>query len=179
MSALNRSVAGSDGTQLTGLIQTDAAINYGNSGGPLVNAAGQVIGVNTVKEAEAASVGFAINANTALTVARQLIAAGPPPSPGFLGIVGVDVTPALAAAMGLPVGAGVGISRLVVGGPADAAGIAVNDIIVDMNGASIPDLSALSAFLAEHGPGETIRVTVVRGTDLLTFDVVVGARPEP
>ena len=177
VSAINRSVAISDGTELTGLIQTDAAINFGNSGGPLANAAGQVIGVNTVKEAGASNVGFAINGNAALGTAQQLIADGPLLPPGFLGIVGVDVTPALAAAMGLPVEAGVGINRLVVGGPAELAGIAANDIIVDMNGTPIPDLAALSSFLSEHQAGETIKVTVARGSDLLSFDVLLGQRP--
>ena len=177
VSAINRSVAISDGTELTGLIQTDAAINFGNSGGPLANAAGQVIGVNTVKEAGASNVGFAINGNAALGTAQQLIADGPLPPPGFLGIVGVDVTPALAAAMGLPVEAGVGINRLVVGGPAELAGIAANDIIVDMNGTPIPDLAALSSFLSEHQAGETIKVTVARGSGLLSFDVLLGQRP--
>jgi len=178
VSALNRSVAASDGTELTGLIQTDAAINYGNSGGPLVDMAGRVIGINTVKEAGASNVGFAINANVALRTAQQLIAAGPLPPPGFLGIVGVDVTPALAAALGLPVGAGVGISQLVIGGPADRAGIATNDIIIEMNGTPIPDLAALSVFLTEHQAGETVQVTVVRGSGLLTFDVTLDHRPE-
>ena len=177
VSAINRSIAASDGTELTGLIQTDAAINFGNSGGPLANAAGQVIGVNTVKEAGASNVGFAINGNAALGTAQQLVAAGPLLPPGFLGIVGVDVTSALAAAMGLPVEAGVGISQLVVGGPADTAGIATNDIIVEMDGTPIPDLAALSSFLSEHRAGEVVKVTVVRSSGLLTFDVVLGQRP--
>jgi len=177
VSAVNRSIVASDGTELTGLIQTDAAINYGNSGGPLVNMAGQVIGMNTVKEAGASNVGFAISANAALRTAEQFIAAGPLPPPGFLGIVGVDVTPALAAALGLPVGAGVRISQLVVSGPADTAGIAPNDVIVEMNGIPIPDLAALSIFLREHPAGETVTVKVIRSNSLLSFDVTLGRRP--
>ena len=177
VSAINRSIAASDGTELTGLIQTDAAINYGNSGGPLVNMAGQVIGINTVKEVGAANVGYAINANAALGTAWQLIAAGPLPPPGFLGIVGADVTPALAAALGLPVGAGVGISQLVVGAPADVAGIAPNDVIIRMNDTATPDLAALSSFLREHQAGATVKVTVVRWGGLLSFEVVLGTRP--
>ena len=177
VSAINRSIAASDGTELTGLIQTDAAINFGNSGGPLVNAAGQVIGVNTVKEAGASNVGFAINGNAAFGTAQQLIAAGPLPPPGFLGIVGVDVTPALAAALGLPVRAGVRISQLVVGGPADTAGITTSDVIVEMDDTPIPDLATLSSFLGEHQAGETIEVTVVRASGLLSFDVLLGQRP--
>jgi len=178
VSALDRSIASSDGTELTGLIQTDAAINFGNSGGPLVDLSGRVIGVNTIKAADAVSVGFAINGNAALEMAQLLIAEGPHTPPGFLGIVGVNITPALAAALGLQIEAGVGISQLVVGGPAQRAGMVARDIIVEMNGTTIPDLGALSGFLKDHPAGEVVRIVAVRGTETLVFDVTLDQRPD-
>ncbi len=162
VSALGRTLSGEDGQELTELVQTDAAINPGNSGGPLVNMDGQVVGINTAKLPSGDGVGFAINVDMVTEVATRLIEEGAPPPSGYLGINGVNITRALAAALGLPVSQGVGVVEVVSGGPADEGGMMVDDIIVEINGTTIPDLGALTTFLLEHQPGETVTVTVVR-----------------
>ena len=85
VSALDRAIASSSGRQLSGLIQTDAAINEGNSGGPLVNSHGQVVGLNSAKMGIGEGVGFALNINTVRGIAERLISLGPPPPPGYFG----------------------------------------------------------------------------------------------
>ncbi|MEX0927618.1 MAG: trypsin-like peptidase domain-containing protein [Dehalococcoidia bacterium] len=182
VSALGRTLSGEDGEELTELVQTDAAINPGNSGGPLVNMDGQVIGINTAKLPSGDGVGFAINVDMATEAATRLIEEGAPPPSGYIGINGVNITRALAAALGLPVSQGVGVVEIAPGGPADDGGMMVDDIIVEINGTTIPDLGALTNFLLEHQPGETVTVTVVRaqsGGQVGTVDLEVELESRP
>ena len=167
VSALDRTLVGHPRGDLTGLIQTDAAINEGNSGGPLVNMFGEVVGINTAKINIGDRIGFAINMNAAKAAAYSLIAQGPVPPPGFLGVGGIDVTRALAWAIGLPVGEGFGVTSIESGSPAEEAGIELDDIIVQMNETVITDGQDLTEFLGEHPSGSSVKIVVVRDARLL------------
>ena len=182
VSALDRAIASSSGRQLSGLIQTDAAINEGNSGGPLVNSQGQVVGLNSAKMGIGEGVGFALNINTARGIAERLISLGPPPPPGYFGAFGIDIRRALAAVLGLPVSAGFGVTEIDPGSPADLAGIRVDDIVVKANDTPIQDSADLNDFLRLHSAGEEVQFTIIRGSNLrgftlFEFDVTLGESP--
>lgn len=179
VSALDRTIVGDAGGDLTGLVQTDAAINEGNSGGPLVNMFGEVVGINTAKINIGDRIGFAININAAKTAADRLIAQGPVPPPGFLGVGGVDVTRALARALRLPVGEGFGVTVIEPGSPADEAGIQLDDIIVQLDTTEITRGQDLTDFLREHPSGSNISITVVRDAQfLVSLEATLVERPE-
>jgi serine protease Do len=172
VSAINRTIvgepgAGASGGDLTGLVQTDAAINEGNSGGPLVNLFGEVIGINTAKINIGDRIGFAININAVKTAAFMLIAQGPVPPPGFLGVGGVDVTRALARALRLPVGQGFGVTIVEPGSPADQAGFQLDDIIVQLDDTEISRGQDLTDFLRDRPSGTAIKIIVVRDSSRL------------
>lgn len=178
VSALDRTLVGHPRGDLTGLIQTDAAINEGNSGGPLVNMFGEVVGINTAKINIGDRIGFAINMNDAKTAAYSLIAQGPVPPPGFLGVGGIDVTRALAWAIGLPVEEGFGVTSIEPGSPAEEAGIELDDIIVQLNETVIADGEDLTEFLGEHPSGSNVKIVVVRDARLLV-SLQAGLTDEP
>ncbi len=181
VSALDRTILGAAGDELTGLIQTDAAINDGNSGGPLVDTRGQVIGINTARITGGAGIGFALNINAASEAAARLISLGPPPAPGYLGAFGSDITQGLAVLLGLPVSAGFGVEQVETLSPAARAGIRVDDIIVGMDDTLIRSGADLTEFLRTHLPGTKVRVRVIRGDffsgfGLVAFDLTLGER---
>jgi serine protease Do len=179
VSALDRTIVGDAGGDLTGLVQTDAAINEGNSGGPLVNMFGEVVGINTAKINIGDRIGFAININAAKSAAYSLIAQGPVPPPGFLGVGGVDVTRALARALRLPVGEGFGVTVIEPGSPADEAGFELDDIIVQLDSTEITRGQDLTDFLRERPSGTSISITVVRDSEfLVTLEATLVDRPE-
>ena len=178
VSALDRTLVGHPRGDLTGLIQTDAAINEGNSGGPLVNMFGEVVGINTAKINIGDRIGFAININAAKAAAYSLIAQGPVPPPGFLGVGGIDVTRALAWAIGLPVGEGFGVTSIEPGSPAEEAGIELDDIIVQLNETVIADGEDLTEFLGERPSGSNVKIVVVRDARLLV-SLQAGLTDEP
>ena len=182
VSALERAIVSSSGRQLSGLIQTDAAINEGNSGGPLVNMRGQVVGLNSAKMGIGEGVGFALNINSVREKAERLISLGPPPPPGYFGAYGLDIRRALAAVLGLPVSAGFGVTEIDPGSPADLAGIRVDDIVVQANDTPIQGGADLNNFLRLHTVGEEVQFTVIRGNNLrgftlYRFDVTLGNSP--
>ena len=183
VSALERAIVSSSGRQLSGLIQTDAAINEGNSGGPLVNMRGQVVGLNSAKMGIGEGVGFALNINSVREKAERLISLGPPPPPGYFGAYGLDIRRALAAVLGLPVSAGFGVTEIDPGSPADLAGIRVDDIVVQANDTPIQGGADLNDFLRRHTAGEEVQFTVIRGNNLrgftlFRFDVTLGDSPD-
>jgi serine protease Do len=179
VSALDRTIVGDAGGDLTGLVQTDAAINEGNSGGPLVNMFGEVVGINTAKINVGDRIGFAININAAKTAAYSLIAQGPVPPPGFLGVGGVDVTRALARALRLPVGEGFGVTVIDPNSPASEAGFELDDIIVQLDDTEITRGQDLTEFLREHPSGSTVKIVVVRDSQfLVTLEATLIDRPE-
>jgi serine protease Do len=180
VSGLNRSV---QGTGQEGLIQTDAAINHGNSGGPLLNLAGQVIGINTLVVRDtnsgdiAEGLGFAIPSNTVSTVVKQLIAQGKVQYP-FIGITYSEITPQNAAQLNLSVQQGIVVEQVTPGSPAADAGIRVNDVITALDDTKIDQAHSLRSILFQHQAGDTVTLSVLRGGSTLSVKVTLTARPD-
>jgi serine protease DegQ len=181
VSGVHRSIpSGGQTPALVDLIQTDAAISPGNSGGALVDANGEVIGINVAyipPEARAVAIGFAIPSPTVIDVVRQLLEKGKVDR-AFLGVGVVQVTPDLAEQLGLGVDAGVAIESVSPGGAAALAGIRGGDIIIAIEGKRIETVEDLYAELNRHRPGETVSVTVVReGGERRTLEVTLDEAP--
>lgn len=161
------------------LIQTDAAINGGNSGGPLVNTRGEVIGINTAIVSGFTGgnvgVGFAIPINRAKAVVRQLIEKGSYVR-GYLGVGLEDLTPDMKEE--LKVERGALVTEVERGSPADKAGIQAGDVIVEMDGKPIENQVALRDMIAEKGPNAEARFKIVRGGRTLTVSATLGTHPE-
>ncbi len=161
------------------LIQTDAAINGGNSGGPLVNARGEVIGINTAIVSGLTGgnvgVGFAIPINRAKSVVRQLIEKGSYVR-GYLGVGLDDLSPEMKQE--LKVERGALVVQVEIGSPADKAGIRAGDVIIEMDGKPIEDQVALRDMIAEKGPGAEARFKIVREGKTLTVSATLGQHPE-
>ena len=164
VSALNRTVE-----NLTGMIQTDAAINPGNSGGPLVNSAGQVIGINTAVAADGAqNIGFAIPIDKAKALGDRLRSGQGPVPTAFLGVSTTETSDGSAGAL---------VVSLVSGGPAQRAGIAVGDLIVSFDGKPVAGADTLSGLVQARQPGDTVQVVVERNGSSRTVSVILGTRP--
>lgn len=183
VSALDRRLDTGEGYMLENLIQTDAAINPGNSGGPLINALGQVIGINTAivgRSAYASTVaeglGFAIPSNTVKAVAQQLIDKGYVERP-YLGIEYVTITPRLASAYDLPADHGVYVRRVVSSSPAAAASLQEGDIITTINDQTIDEDNPLNNILWRFHVGEEVTLTIFRQGEELSVDVTLTQRP--
>ncbi|HEX5148665.1 MAG TPA: trypsin-like peptidase domain-containing protein, partial [Candidatus Limnocylindrales bacterium] len=171
---------------LTNLIQTDAAINPGNSGGPLLDANGNVVGINTAIASNSNGIGFAIPIDVARPIMAQAVAGQKLARP-YLGIQFVSITRQLADEENLPVQAGalVGgrdqndqpIPGVQSGTPAAAAGIKDGDIITSVDGKVIDDGHPLDATLSQFSPGQTVSVEILRGSEHLTIEVTLGTRP--
>ncbi len=161
------------------LIQTDAAINGGNSGGPLVNTRGEVIGINTAIVSGFmggnVGIGFAIPINRAKAVVRQLIEKGSYVR-GYLGVALDDLTPEMKQE--LKVERGALVMQVERGSPADKAGIQAGDVIVEMDGKPVEDQVALRDMIAEKGPNAPARFKIVRGGRTLTVSATLGTHPE-
>ena len=183
VSGLTRQVDGATGTEalaLSNLIQTDAPISPGNSGGALADASAQVIGINVAYEPPAqtgaVSIGFAIPATTATSIAEQLINNGSVKQ-AYLGIGLVDVTPELQQQYGLSRSSGVLIAEVAQGSPAEAAGLQQGDIIIKAEGQDVTNSSALYAIDRDKKPGDQIRLTIDRNGQEQTVTVTLGERP--
>ena len=173
VSALNRSIPGAT---LESLIQTDAAISPGNSGGPLLDSQGRVVGINTavIRVSGAEGLGFAIPINLARNVAEQVLTTGRIRR-AVLGIQPVDVTAQFAEQFGFPVRAGVLVYGIDQTSNAYQAGLRPGDVIVRMNGTAITQGGDLRRVVRQVGPGGAVRVEVVRrGGGRATFDVRLG-----
>jgi S1-C subfamily serine protease len=168
---------------LVGLIQTDAAISSGNSGGALVRADGTAIGINVavIEGSEvdlvAQGLGFAIPSTTVTAVAEQLLEEGEVRH-AYLGIAGVSVTPQLAEQFDLGQERGALIGEVEPNGPADQAGLQQGDVIVGLDDQEIDDLGQLLAALQARDPGQQVTVEVVRGGDTSTTEVTLAELPE-
>jgi serine protease Do len=179
VSATGRSIDTGDGYQIEGLIQTDAAINQGNSGGPLVNLAGQVIGINTliVRNSESGAVaeglGFAVPANTARAVAEQIIQMGFFARP-YLGIRWQLISPDVASMYDLPVQWGIYVTAVAEDGPAAQAGIQRDDILVQIGDVPIDETHSYLNALFQYKPGDVVVLKVIRGSQEESVDVVLG-----
>jgi serine protease Do len=176
VSALRRSMEQPGLPMLHDLIQTDAAINAGNSGGPLLNLAGQVVGINTAVIESAHGIGFAISTNTARPVLRQLIAEGRIVRTS-LGLDAVSLTPQVAYANGLPIERGALVIRVETGGPAEGAGLRAGDVITAVEGRPVKDLHHLHESLGRRRAGESVQMTVWREDATLALRAVLGGEP--
>ncbi len=188
VSATGRTITVEDGTQLDNLIQTDAAINPGNSGGPLLDAAGNVIGVNTAVATDSNGIGFAIPINIARPIMQQAVAGRELARP-FVGIRYVMINAQLAESLELPVGEGAYVrildpneqpteeTAVVDGSPADVAGIETGDIITSIDGQPIDAEHPLNAVLSQFAPGQTVTLQVLRGDNRQNVSVTLGTRP--
>jgi S1-C subfamily serine protease len=162
----------------TDVIQTDAAINPGNSGGPLVDMAGNVIGINSAGTSSAENIGFAIQINSVTPTITQ--AAEEPGEPiAFMGIGSTDASdPNFRFQYETPVEEGAGIVSVVPGGPADEGGVEVGDVVVSFGGETISDSDSLGEAIRSHEPGDTVEFEVVRPTgERLTLSVELGVNP--
>ena len=172
VSGTGRSVTASDGTgynteTLSDMIQTDAAINSGNSGGPLVNAAGEVIGINTATSTTAENMGFAIPISSVKGMLEQLKETGKAQRT-YLGVYSIAITPEVAKEYNLPVETGAYLysqssySAIVKDSPAAKAGLKDKDIVTAVNGVKVGAAGSLSDLIGEYKPGDTVQLTVVR-----------------
>jgi S1-C subfamily serine protease len=179
VSALGRSMRSRSGRLIDGVIQTDAALNPGNSGGPLVDSRGQVIGVNTATIMGAQGICFAIGADTAEFVASRLIRDGRIRR-SYIGVTGQGVAlhRRLVRYYDLPSESGLLVVELVQGSPAQRAGVRERDVIIRFAGKPIAGVDDLHRMLTDERVGAACEVEVVRGTELLKLRVTPQSRAE-
>jgi S1-C subfamily serine protease len=193
VSALGRTVQTSQTTFIEEAIQTDAAINRGNSGGPLINSHGEVIGINSAiytPTGTTAGIGFAIPINTAKTIANDLINTGRVHR-AFLGVQTISIVGGLAEALDLPVQEGLLVEVVTKGGPAAVAGIhggdriaqagmrrfyIGGDVMVSIDGQKVANEFDVNLILNHHRPGDKVTVTVYRGGKKMDVPVTLGER---
>jgi putative serine protease PepD len=169
VSALHREMRSPNGFAIDDSIQTDAAINHGNSGGPLINAQGKVVGINSQIESDSGGsdgVGFAIPSNTVRSIATQLISNGKAQH-AFLGVLLRDSS----------TGHGATIAQVRAGTPAAAAGLRAGDTVTAVAGKSIASASELRAAINAHRPGDRVSITYTRGGKSHTASVKLASRP--
>jgi S1-C subfamily serine protease len=194
VSALQRQIQAPNGFSISDVIQTDAAINPGNSGGPLIDGAGQVIGINSQIESQSGGnvgIGFAVPIKTAIDVVSQLEDGGEVHR-AYLGITGGDITPDVAQALNLPVDQGVLVEQVLNGGPADDAGIKGatgqatvggqtvpigGDIITKVDGKEVTGMDEVISAVNAHKPGDELTLTVSRDGKEQDITVKLGDRP--
>lgn len=176
--------SGQSAESLNNLFQTDAAINQGNSGGPLVNLNGQVIGINTAVASDSQNIGFAIPINDVKGLIEHVLKTGKFERP-YIGVRYVALSADLADRYNLSVTEGAYIlkseagdgSAVVSGGPADKAGIKEGEVITAVNGDAVDETHSLVSRLGTYQPGDTVKLTVVNGKDKRTVNVTLTAAP--
>ena len=187
VSALGRTINEQNGVSLHDMIQTDAAINQGNSGGPLLDDRGEVVGVNTAitrgastsdlfglsQSGVAEGLGFAIPSDTVKNVAARLVQNKPP---AFLGVSYHQLSQQDATFYNFPIGAYV--TAVKSGSPADQAGIKARDIITKIDGQSLSDTYTLEQIVSNHQPGQKVTLSVWRSGKTLSIQVKLGAKPK-
>jgi S1-C subfamily serine protease len=196
VSALQRQIQAPNGFSINHVIQTDAAINPGNSGGPLINAEGEVIGINSQIATGGGGngnvgIGFAIPIDTVRAEIEQLKTKGEVEH-AFLGIAGGTITPELAKALNLPVEEGVIVQTVVKGGPADKAGLEAGettatingqevrlggDIITEADGEKLKSMDELVEVIQESKPGDSLELKILRDGHEKTANVTLGTQP--
>ena len=170
ISALDREIESPNGFPISGVLQTDAAINPGNSGGPLLNASGQVIGVNSQiasSSRQSSGVGFAVPVDTVKEVVPKLLSGGEIK----YAYMGVSTTTS-------PNNDGAVVAAITANGPAAGSGLRQGDKITAVAGKKISEPGDLSTAVLEHKPGEKVSLTVVRSGDQRTIEVQLGTRPD-
>ncbi len=199
VSALQRSLTSPDGSPIDRVIQTDAPLNHGNSGGPLLNAQGQAVGVSSaISTGDTGSqgnigIGFAIPINTVRDVVAQLKAYGRVDHP-FFGVLGRPITTRLAKLFQLPVQSGILVESVIPGSGAEKAGLLGGttqvvvagesyqlggDLIVKVGGQAVFSTEGLREIVSEHKPGDTLSVDYYRGTEKRNVDVKLGRPTSP
>ena len=178
VSALGRSLRSQSGRLIDNVIQTDAALNPGNSGGPLVNSRGEVIGVNTAVIRPAQGICFATAINTAKFVAGRLIKDGRIRR-SYIGVAGqnVPVHRRLVREHDLPVGSGIFVVSIEANSPASRTGVREGDIIVGMGERPVPDIDHLHRELTEWLTGHSVSLILLRGTEKLVLDITPADIP--
>jgi len=194
VSGVNRTLKGDNGVNMENMIQTDAAINHGNSGGPLLNLSGEVIGVNTAVVRNTSSsglstdgdvaegLGFAIPANTVKSVTTQLIETGKVTRP-YLGVVTRPLSAALASYYKLRdengnlLDKGVLVSDVADNSGAAKAGVEAGDVIQKIDDTVLDDDHPLVNVLMTHKPGDTVTLTIVRSGKTTEVQAKLGVRP--
>ncbi len=177
VSALNRTVG-----DASGLIQTDAAINNGNSGGPLINSLGQVIGINTLVVRStndgnvAEGLGFAIPSNMVRDIATQLIAHGQVEHP-YIGVSYQEVDPQIASAMNLNVTDGLVVTQVIPSSPASQAGLQEGDVILAVDAQKIDQDHGLTTIMLNHKAGDKVTLTILRNGQQLQVKLTLGIHP--
>ena len=175
VSALERQINAPNGFSIDNVIQTDAALNPGNSGGPLLDSAGRVIGVNSQIESSGSTaggsasnsgIGFAVPSNTVSNVVKQLLEDGTA-SHAYLGVQTTDAQ-----------GGGARVASVVDGGPAAQAGLRAGDLLRSVDGHEVEDSSNLSTLVGEHSPGDEVTLTVTRDGQETTLQAKLTDRPE-
>lgn len=177
VSAQGRTIT-TDLGQLYDLIQTDAAINQGTSGGPLLNLDGQVVGINTAILRQAHGIGFAISSSVAIPIIESLIEKGKVIRP-LIGLTATDVTSRVAAELKLPAAEGVVVTMMSEEGPAYLAGIRVGDVITKLDRALTPDMGRFLGHLWSYRPGDRIEVEYISGGKSHAVLVTLAERPSP
>lgn len=189
ISGYGRSVQASDSEgqtldNLTDLFQTDAAINQGNSGGPLVNAAGQVIGINTAVSGSGQNLGFAIPMNDVSGLIKQVLTTGKFERP-YLGVHYILLTPAVAKELKLDAEQGAYVTpaendaepSVVSGGPAAKAGIQEKDVITAVDGTKIDEKNSLVSLVGRHKVGDVVKLSILRDGKTMSLEVTLAAMP--
>ncbi len=186
ISGVHRNLVGTD-TSMEDMIQTDAAINHGNSGGPLINLDGQVVGINTAilrttdpnNPDVAEGLGFAIPSNTVKSISAQLISKGKVSRP-YLGVTTLAVTPSIAAyynlqdAQGNQLDSGAFVREVRAGTPADRAGVQVGDVIIGINNFKIDTDHGLGTTLTNFNPGDTVTLHLLRNGNTLDLTTTLA-----
>jgi S1-C subfamily serine protease len=163
ISNLGRSIEESTGVVLNNIIQTDAAINGGNSGGPLLDRAGQVVGINVAIASNAENIGFAISTDTAIPIVQGLITEGKVVRP-WLGVSVTTVTSTIQQYYNLAVNTGALITSVTDGSPADEAGLRPGDVITKMDGEDISTTADLTSAIGSHQIGDQVEIVYYRGS---------------
>jgi putative serine protease PepD len=181
ISAKDRVIEAQNGLVLENLIQTDAAINPGNSGGPLLNARGEVVGINTAIISDAQNIGFAIAIDAIKPLIEEITAGGGTirGDQAFLGVSMVSVEDLLGATRdeyGVTVDEGVFVTEIVAGSAAEQAGIGLGDVIVSVDGQAVRTPADVSTIIRSKAPGDTVTLQIVSGGEERDVTVTLGQR---
>ncbi|MDZ4691854.1 S1C family serine protease [Terricaulis sp.] len=179
ISALRRTLRGENGRLIEDVIQTDAALNPGNSGGALVDAHGAVVGINTAMIGGAQGICFAVPSNTAKSIVPELMRNGRV-ARGWFGIAGQsqELSRALVRRIGLDVESGVLVVAVTSGGPAELAGLHIGDVVLKLDGAATPTVDAVHRLLTRERVGRKITLDVLRNGLLVKMKLTVMERPD-
>jgi serine protease Do len=177
VSAKGREISTNENRRVDDFIQTDAAINFGNSGGPLVNLKGEVIGINTAITAQGSGIGFAVPVNVAKDIIRQLKSHGGVKR-GYLGVMIQDVSEEIKEAMKLKMAKGVLVNDVLPDGPAEKGGIKRGDVLVKVGGKSVADARGLQKIVGGLRPNKSVDVQLIRNRKLVHLKMKLGSLDE-